>query len=332
MAAAVLVCAAGGATSSCGGQKKSGTAGAENSETAGGTNAANDGALGETPYMMPEVPQMITDPDARAEWAVEHYWDGFDFADTTLVGSRANYTEQAFADFINQILMRVPREMGDRSIAVAFEKARADKAMFAHLAEVAEKYLFDANSPYRDDETYISVLNAVLANPALDQWERVRPQEQLRMSLKNRVGERAADFRYTLASGASGSLGGLRAKYTLLFFNNPGCPACAQTMEQLMASQFLMEMVADGSLAILAVYPDADLEAWREHAADFPADWINSYDKTLTLKDDELYDLKAIPTMYLLDRSKTVMLKDVMSIGLIEQTIYNQTQTPATAE
>ena len=42
-----------------------------------------------------------------------------------------------------------------------------------------------------------------------------------------------------------------------------------------------------------------------------PAGWINSYDSTVSLKNDEIYDLKAIPTLYLLDKDKKVVLKDV---------------------
>ena len=90
-----------------------------------------------------------------------------------------------------------------------------------------------------------------------------------------------------------------------------------------MSSSYLMRLVEEGKLAILAIYPDADLSEWRDHAKDFPANWINSYDKTVTIKTDELYDLKAIPTLYLLDASKTVMLKDVMSVPYIEDTLYN---------
>ena len=37
---------------------------------------------------------------------------------------------------------------------------------------------------------------------------------------------------------------------------------------------------------------------------DVPAAWINSYDNTVSLKNDEIYDLKAIPTLYLLDKTK----------------------------
>ena len=42
-----------------------------------------------------------------------------------------------------------------------------------------------------------------------------------------------------------------------------------------------------------------------------PAAWINSYDKSLDIKNKEVYDLKAIPTLYLLDKEKKVVLKDV---------------------
>ena len=42
-----------------------------------------------------------------------------------------------------------------------------------------------------------------------------------------------------------------------------------------------------------------------------PAGWINSYDSTVSLKNDEIYDLKAIPTLYLLDKDKKVVMKDV---------------------
>ena len=77
-------------------------------------------------------------------------------------------------------------------------------------------------------------------------------------------------------------------------------------------------MMSDKKLKILAVYPDEDLEAWRQHIPDVPATWINSYDNTVSLKNDEIYDLKAIPTLYLLDKTKKVILKDVTFNQLME--------------
>ncbi len=315
LVAALIVCC------SCGGQKtKKGAE--ETTETTVGN--ATTAAVRE--YKVPEIPAMMTDPEQRAQWITEHYWDNFNFTDTLGIEGWSAYAEQAFVNFNYHLLDNIPYDMGGEAIATLFSKATANKEVFLKFAEIAEKYLYEPNSPYRDDENYISTLNAVLANPTLDQWERIRPEEQLRMSLKNRVGTPAADFRYTLASGATGTLYGLKAPYTLIYINNPGCPACRETMMQVTSSPFLSRLIDEGTLVVLAIYPDEDLAAWREHASEMPVGWINSYDKALNIKNDELYDLKAIPTLYLLARDKTVMLKDVMSIPLIEDTINNAMQ------
>lgn len=47
---------------------------------------------------------------------------------------------------------------------------------------------------------------------------------------------RAADFTYTTASGAAGSLSGVRAEYLLLLFYNPGCRDCARVEEHVVRS------------------------------------------------------------------------------------------------
>lgn len=51
-------------------------------------------------FRLPEVPVLLTDPAERAAYLAVHYWDYFNFADTTLI-SRPEITEQAFVDFIS---------------------------------------------------------------------------------------------------------------------------------------------------------------------------------------------------------------------------------------
>ena len=86
----------------------------------------------------------------------------------------------------------------------------------------------------------------------------------------------------------------------------------------MLSSPLISGLQTNKKLKILAVYPDEDLEAWRKHIPDVPAEWINSYDNTVSLKNDEIYDLKAIPTLYLLDKNKKVILKDVTLNQLME--------------
>lgn len=51
-------------------------------------------------FRLPDVPVTLTAPEDRADYLSLHYWDHFDFADTSLI-SRPEITEQAFVDFIS---------------------------------------------------------------------------------------------------------------------------------------------------------------------------------------------------------------------------------------
>lgn len=48
--------------------------------------------------------------------------------------------------------------------------------------------------------------------------------------------------------------------------------------------------------------------AWEK--ADFLKSWIDGYDEGQRLTREQVYDLKAIPALYLLDAEKRVILKD----------------------
>ena len=80
---------------------------------------------------------------------------------------------------------------------------------------------------------------------------------------------------------------------------------------QLKASQLITQKIKSGEIRLLAFYPDEDLEIWEKHHSDIPAEWINGYDKEQKVKLQKLYDLKAIPTLYLLDADKRVLQKDI---------------------
>ena len=139
----------------------------------------------------------------------------------------------------------------------------------------------------------------------------------------NRVGTLAADFVYTLSSGGQKRMHSISSPYTLLLFYNPDCHGCAEALAAMKSSSVLNNPAVMKQMKILAFYPDEDHEVWVNHETEIPATWINSYDKELTVLTKELYDLKAMPTLYLLDREKRVLLKDV-SVGEIEDYFENK--------
>lgn len=260
-------------------------------------------------FPMVSVPATIDAPEARADYLAEHYWSKFDFSDTAYIHLPA-ITEQALADYIGILGHTSSPETARRSIKKMMAGAAAHPQMFNHFYDLYEKYLYDPNSPLRNEEYYISVLEAVLSSSVLSETEKIRPAHQLGLSMKNRLGRQASDFTYTLADGTTGRLYDIKAPYILLFFYNPDCSSCREVKEAFLASPRFEQLERSGQLQVVAFYPDEDLEAWTAHLSDMPARWIVGYDKTQTLREKETYDLKAIPTLYLLDANKTVLLKD----------------------
>ena len=103
----------------------------------------------QTQFPFPAIPEVLTSPDERKTWLLIHYWDQFDFADTTLVNNR-DVTEQGFVNFIALLADgTTPEELARESLenwcAGFVGKDHARKV----LTQTADDYLFNPNSPFR---------------------------------------------------------------------------------------------------------------------------------------------------------------------------------------
>lgn len=257
-------------------------------------------------------------PEERILYLKEHYWDGFDFSDTLFIAAADTLAMlRTLRDYV--VICSAPED--PPAIARLMERASDSKAMLTYFAALAERILHDPNSPLRSDGLYQPVLEALAGSPLLDRWERAAPERDLRLLRRNRPGTAASDFRYMDLAGRFGRLYDLRADFTLLFFNNPDCGMCMRLRDELLASPLVGRLVREGRLAVLALYPDEDLDAWRAHARQIPPEWVYGCDPGQEISRRELYDLQAIPSLYLLDGDKRVLLKDAFSAADVERAL-----------
>ena len=268
---------------------------------------------------LPAIAPARLSPQEQRDYLRWHYWDRFDFADTLFV--READTAQMVEAYARWVALISDRPADAAPMDSLMRRASASRPMLDYFTMLAQQVIHDPNSPLRNDEFYIPVMQAVLASPYYDEYERIGPAYDLAMASQNRLGQRANDFRYTTADGATRRMYDIRAEYLLLFINNPGCNMCKTVREAISASPMLNELIERGKLKVLALFPDEDLTEWQEYRPQIPARWINAYDKGCVVRDRELYDLKAIPALYLLDRDKRVMVKDAVDVGLIEWAI-----------
>ena len=132
-------------------------------------------------FTLPAIPNDDS-PGTTADFLVKHYWDNVNFADTNYI-HHPEVTEQAWADYCD-ILNHVPLETAQEAMRKTIEQTNVDKKVFTYITDLADKYLYDPNSPMRNEEFYIPVLDAMLASPLLEEIEKVRPKARRELAQK----------------------------------------------------------------------------------------------------------------------------------------------------
>ena len=259
------------------------------------------------PYVV--APSIIGDEGALAEWYAFHFWDRYDFSSAE-VKYAPEENKQGFLAFINGLYATSP-DYSSKAIGEMMRRAGVSEDGYWYFLEMAEEVLYDPSSPVRNDLLWEMFLRcAVGESSPLDVDSKGRYRSMLKLVSRNQQGSVATDFVYTLADGSQGRLHNIKAPFTLIFFYNPGCSECARTKAQIDASGVLESLRARGMIKVLALHPDGDLSEWRKRLSENPSWWISAYDKGEQIHKGDLYDLKAIPTIYLLDSQKRVMMKD----------------------
>ncbi len=270
--------------------------------------------VSENIFHLPQIPEVITSPEERGKFLVMHYWDRFDFSNERLI-SRPEITEQAFVDYIHILQNYVSFEDAKKSLHYTLKKMKENDAMHAYFASLFEKYLYEPNSPFRNEEFYLVVLKQLIKSSSLSKEEKSKYKFQLSMANKNRVGKKAANFNYTLASGETLSLYSIKSDYLLLIFFDPECSTCDAVIRQIKESESVNNAMKMNSptrtmLTVLTVYPGENLNVWLDYLPQLPAEWTNAYDQGMVISKKNLYDINAYPILYLLDKNKKVILKD----------------------
>lgn len=280
-------------------------------------NGSNNGF----PYT--EVPRMVNDPSQVSIYYATHFWDNY-FKLDSLQKKQLDSAEfeQAYSNYL-YALVSLQQVKGDLHAADIVEKKlfkcadslyqTGDKVLLGSLLKNAEKYLYDPNSPMLNEELYIPVLEQILNMKSLNEIDKMQYVYQLKMAKLNRRGTKAADIKYKYISNGGlkdGSLYGLTGDYVLIYFNNPDCTSCAEMLTVLKSSQAIEQLVHSGKMKILSMYIDEDRELWRSKSDAVPKEWIYACDYDSQFSDNSIYGIRAIPSFYLLDNEKNVLIKD----------------------
>jgi hypothetical protein len=284
--------------------RKTGQAG----QVAEAETSATDYSKQELP--LPIIPPNITDRDERASYIIMHFWDSMDFRDTKRSHNR-DFMEQNFANYVSLFTLANKQDVS-RSIGNLLSKVDNDTATFNLVRDISYKYLYDPNSPMLNEDYYALFLQPLIADKNTDEASRQRYIYQQQCIAKNRSGMQAADFSYTDKNGKKHTLQTTPcANRMMLMFIDPECDECHKTIEDMKKSQQLNKLIDEHKVTVLAICAEGDKEKWAKATSELPSSWLIGYDNS-GIEDNDIYVLRAMPTIYILDSQKRVVLKDVL--------------------
>jgi hypothetical protein len=270
-----------------------------------------------------EVPVLIEDPQEKTEYALLHYWDAFTDtskiypSDSTMInGVRRDEVGEMVRQYIVLIEDQLPLKKAQECVVNIFDRAEnfqkrdTSCGMLEYITNRVEKCLYDPTSPYRNEDIYLAYIQRMLSSGRLAKEFVDGLTYTVKMCSLNMTGTPAADFTFTDINGRKHSLYGIKADYTLLFFSNPGCDACAKIIGVLKDEEHIADLVASKKLAVVNIYIDLERDKWMGYASSYPASWYNGYDQDYKIRTDVIYNVRAIPSLYILDKDKKVIMKD----------------------
>lgn len=255
-------------------------------------------------FPMVTVPDEITDPQARAKYLGEHFWDNVDFA----TASEA-LVEQGLIDMAS-IFPLLNSETLITSMTALVKKAETSKAGLLMMLSLADKYLYGTASPLYNEAAYRGLLQSALISKALNKADKEPYQKQLVILEMNNEGSAAVDFDMQLVDGSKAKLSDIEAPVSILFFYAADNLDCKLQRFRLTQARLVNYLQRAGGIKIVAVCVEGDKAAWEKFRADSPKEWLHVFDASGKIKSENLYDLRTLPRLYLLDEQKTVLLKN----------------------
>ncbi len=268
----------------------------------------------------PSVPGMLTEENRRLDYILTHFWDDFFSGEwktdaDMILGTKDGEVEQAVSNFIGFVMMK-PVDVGQSYIAGLFDKIEkkqaenAESLFYLRMTEIVSRYLYDPNSPMRSEDLYMPFVKGMKDSEYTSDDLRSAYGFEYEKCLLNPYGSVAPDFKFKNLKGQAFDLHSIKAEYTMLFFSNPGCSACMEIINQIKSRNYIDTLIAGKNLAIINIYIDNELDKWRDYVGAYPENWYNCYDFEQIINTDQLYYVRAIPSIYLLDKDKRVLMKD----------------------
>lgn len=261
-------------------------------------------------FEYPTPPDELETLTERTNYLVNHFWDRCPMQSAILRRDDFKAAFIDYASFFPYANAEVVLESIQRLI-VTYEKKPEN---LLTLAEIAEEALYNGDAEFTSDDAFLPFAKAVANHKKISKTRKARFIHEANIIELSAVGAEAPDFEYTKPDGSKEKLSTTRGAHVLLFFNDPQCDECLFARVRLSADFNVNQLIEDGLLRIVSIYPDEYTEEWASQVSTYNSRWIVGAAPDV----DELYDMRSTPTMYYISPKGKILSKTLVIDNLIE--------------
>jgi len=265
---------------------------------------------------IPTPPKEIQNQASEYQpYLLEHFFDNFPWNDPRVFNTP--YADIRIKEFASFLVKSKKTEYGTY-VLKALQAAKVDTASYFHLFDQLEKVLGDHASPVRIEPIYIQMLKDMQTLPKLPEFRARHCKYELSKIDINHAGDIAPNFTIVTNFGDTTTLHDIQSDYMLLYLQHPTCPTCQKIRKMIADYPTLNNAIASGKLKVLMVYFEDESEVWNNyiHSSEANPSYMHGWNFDQSIENKNLYDTRAIPYMFLLDKDKRIIKKNVMETEL----------------
>jgi peroxiredoxin len=269
----------------------------------------------------PAIPIVNGRPDSAAPYRFvkNHFWDDVLFNDDRLL--RTPFFETKLDEYFKFYVSAEPDSLIEE-VKYMLLMAKTGKEIYPYLlTKFTNKYM--APEFMGQDKVFVYLFenfyakgDTVILNPA----SRKTVTERAYSLMANQLGLPAPALDLVDSTGKAVSLYNVPSTYTMVVFYDPNCGHCKEELPRL-DSFYRAKWKAVGMTMLGVNIYDAEQVAWKKFVTEKKLkNWIHAYQTKAAKEADEkagranyrqLYDIYKTPTVYLLDKDKRIIAKQL---------------------
>lgn len=270
----------------------------------------------------------VPDPPKRADGSIdslfqlkyyrEHYFDYFDLSDDALTRTSEPLYKNKVNEYLDKLYTQHPDTITQAITKLVAKAKRNPEAYKFLLWTITAKY---ATPEYMGmDEVFVWIYYTYYASGEMDFWANDKYKKSLKDLAdgycKSLIGKTGPNLMMQDENFQPRSLYDIKAKYTVLYIYDPGCPSCKKETPVLV--NFYNKNKLKLNVEVFAVSIDTSMAEMRKYIKEMGMKWINVNGPRTYLKVTyrDQYDAPSTPTLYVLDANHKIIAKKLPAAKL----------------